>query len=44
LIIFADQEDKLFFANLVLIISSSVEASIALDVTVKEKNKVNLLV
>ena len=42
LIIFSEQEDKLFFANLVLIINSSVAASLAIFVTIKEKNKSNL--
>jgi branched-chain amino acid transport system substrate-binding protein len=42
LIIFSAQEDKLFFANLMLIINSSVAASLAIFVTIKEKNKSNL--
>jgi branched-chain amino acid transport system substrate-binding protein len=42
LIIFSEQEDKLFFANLVLNINSSVAASLAIFVTIKEKDKSNL--
>jgi branched-chain amino acid transport system substrate-binding protein len=39
LIIFSEQEDKLFFANLVLNINSSVAASLAIFVTIKERDK-----
>ncbi len=42
LIIFSAQEDKLFFANLVLNINSSIAASLAIFVTIKEKDKSNL--
>jgi branched-chain amino acid transport system substrate-binding protein len=42
LIIFSEQEDKLFFANLVLNINSSVAASLAIFVTIKEKDKSSL--
>ena len=42
LIIFSEQEDKLFFANLVLNINSFVAASLAIFVIIKEKNKSNL--
>lgn len=42
LIIFSTQEDKLFFANLVLNINSSIAASLAIFVTIKEKDKTNL--
>jgi ABC-type branched-subunit amino acid transport system substrate-binding protein len=42
LIIFSTQEDKLFFANLVLNINSSIAASLAIFVTIKEKDKSNL--
>lgn len=42
MIIFSEQEHKLFFANLVLNINSSVAASLAIFVTLKEKNKSNL--
>jgi ABC-type branched-subunit amino acid transport system substrate-binding protein len=42
LIIFSEQEHKLFFVNLVLNINSSVAASLAIFVTLKEKNKSNL--
>jgi ABC-type branched-subunit amino acid transport system substrate-binding protein len=38
LIIFAAQEDKLFFANLVLNINSSIAAALAIYVILKEKN------
>jgi branched-chain amino acid transport system substrate-binding protein len=42
LIIFSAQEDKLFFANLVLNVNSSIAASLAIFVTIKEKDKSNL--
>lgn len=42
MIIFSAQEDKLFFANLVLNINSSIAASLAIFVTIKEKDKSNL--
>ena len=42
LIIFSAQEDKLFFANLVLNINSSIAASLAIFVTIKEKDRSNL--
>ncbi|MGV8106658.1 MAG: ABC transporter substrate-binding protein [Nitrososphaerota archaeon] len=42
LIIFSEQQDKLFFANLVLNINSFVAASLAIFVIIKEKNKSNL--
>jgi branched-chain amino acid transport system substrate-binding protein len=43
LIIFAEQEEKLYFANLVLNINSSIAASLAIYVTIKEKNSNNNL-
>lgn len=42
MIIFSEQEDKLFFANLVLNINSSVAASLAIFVTIKDKDKSSL--
>lgn len=43
MIIFAEQEEKLYFANLVLNINSSIAASLAIYVTIKEKNSNNNL-